>query len=58
MGLATPDRDAVMLADPAAMPVARPAAEIVAAVVLELVHVTLEVMSALELSEYVPVPVN
>ena len=43
--------DAVMLAFPAAMPVAKPAAEIVAVAVVSLAQVTWEVMSALEPSE-------
>jgi hypothetical protein len=49
--LVTPDRDAVILAVPAATPVAKPAVEIVATPVLELSQATWDVMSAVELSE-------
>jgi hypothetical protein len=50
-GLVIPDRDAVMLAVPAAMPVAKPVEEIVAIPVSELDQVTLLLMFAVELSE-------
>ena len=43
--LVTPDNDAVMLAVPAATPVANPALEIVTMPVFELVHVTVDVRS-------------
>ncbi len=46
-GLVTPAAEAVIFAVPAATPVARPA-DIVATVVLELVHVTWDVTLALD----------
>jgi len=49
--LVIPDRDAVISALPIATPVAIPAGEIVATPVLELLQVTVEVMSAVEPSE-------
>ena len=49
---------AVIFVVPTATPVAKPAAEMVAILVSELAHFTLEVISALEPSEYVPVAVN
>ena len=47
-GLVVPERVAVMLVFPTAMPVATPAEDIVAILVSELIHATLEVMSAFE----------
>ena len=49
--LVIPDRDAAISVLPIATPVARPAGEIVATPVLELLQVTVEVMSAVEPSE-------
>jgi hypothetical protein len=49
---------AVIVALPAATPVARPALEVVAIVVAEEVHVTWPVMSIVDVSEYVPVAAN
>ena len=50
-GLVTFKKVAVIFVVPAATPVTKPAAEIVAIPVSELAHFTLELMSALELSE-------
>jgi len=56
--LVIPDRDAVILVVPTARPAAKPPPVMVATTVLELFQVTCVVMSAVELSEYVPVAVN
>jgi hypothetical protein len=50
-GLVTPDKDAVILVFPAAMPSAKPIADILATLVLELAQVTVEEISAVEPSE-------
>jgi hypothetical protein len=57
-GLVIPFKDAVMLAVPAVTPLAKPKSSMVAIGVESLVHVTSELMSAVEPSEYVPVAVN
>ena len=57
-GLVIPDTVAVILAVPAATPVAKPAEDIVAILVSELAQVTFPVMSAVEPSEYVPEAAN
>jgi hypothetical protein len=57
-GLVTPFKDAVMLAVPTVTPLAKPKSSIVAIGVESLVHVTSELRSAVESSEYVPVAVN
>jgi hypothetical protein len=57
-GLVTPDKAAVILVFPIATPVARPTEDIVAILGSELAQVTLEVMSAVEPSAYVPVAIN
>jgi hypothetical protein len=49
--LVIPDMAAVILAFPGATLVAKPDEDMVAALVVSLVHVTLEVMSAVEPSE-------
>jgi hypothetical protein len=49
--LVIPDMAAVILASPGATLVAKPDEDMVAALVVSLVHVTLEVMSAVEPSE-------
>ena len=49
---------AVILASPGATLVAKPDEDMVAALVVSLAHVTLEVISAVEPSEYVPVAEN
>ena len=54
----TPLREAVIVAVPAATPVARPAAFTVAVATLELVQVAVDVTFAVELSLYVAVAVN
>jgi hypothetical protein len=54
----TPLREAVMVVVPAATQVAMPVALMVAAAVLELVHVAEELMLAVEPSPYVAVAVN
>jgi hypothetical protein len=54
----TPLSDAVTVDEPAATPVATPAALIVAIEVFALLHVTVEVTFAVELSLYVAVAVN
>ena len=56
--LVIPFNDAVMLAVPDVTPLANPKSSIVAIGVESLVHVTSELMSAVELSEYVAVAVN
>jgi hypothetical protein len=57
-GLVTPNKDAVILVFPSALPFANPIADIVATLVLELAQVTVEVISAEVPSEYVPVAAN
>ena len=57
-GLLTSDKAAVILVLPIAMPVATPAEEIVAILGSELAQVTLEVMSIVLPSTYVPVATN
>jgi hypothetical protein len=56
--LVIPFKDAVMLAVPTVTPLANPKSSIVAIGVESLVHVTSELMSAIEPSEYVPVALN
>jgi hypothetical protein len=58
LALVTPSRVAVMLVVPAVTPVVKPAELIVAVVEVSLAHVTRELRSAVEPSEYVPVAVN
>ena len=57
-GLVTSDKAAVILVLPIAAPVAKPTEEIVAILVSELTQVTLEVISAVVPSAYVPVATN
>jgi hypothetical protein len=56
--LVIPDKLAVIFADPTSIAVDKPVGEIVAQALLELDHVTLEVISAFELSVYVPIAVS
>jgi len=58
VGLFIPDRSAVILLLPSATLVAKPTEEMVATVVSELAQVTWEVISAVELSVYVPIALN
>src|SRR5271157_2861242 len=58
LGLVTPERAAVILAVPLPSPVAAPFAKTAATAVFELVHVTLEVISAVVPSAYVPRAAN
>ena len=57
-GLVTLEKVAVIFVVPAATPVAKPAEDMVAMFVSELTHTTLDVMSLVEPSAYVPVAVN
>ena len=57
-GLVLPETVAMMLVVPSATPVAIPAEDIVAILVSEVVHTTLDVISAVEPFVYVPVAVN
>jgi len=57
-GLVTPDKDAVMFELPVAIALAKPVVDIATILELELAQVTVEVISAVELSEYVPVALN
>ena len=57
-GLVLPETVAVMLVLPTLTPVAKPAEDTVAIFVSELPHTTLDVMSLVEPSKYVPVAVN
>ena len=57
-GLVTPFRSAAILAVPVVTPLANPKSSMVAIGVESLVHVTSELMSTVEPSEYVPVAVN
>ena len=57
-GLVIPDDDAEIIAVPAAMPVAEPFDKMVAILVLELVQITWEVMSAMEPSENIPTAIK
>jgi hypothetical protein len=52
------DKAAVISVFPGAKPLAKPLEEMVAAVLFELFQVTLEVISEVDLSEYVPVALN
>ena len=54
----TPDKVALMVVDPAALPVAKPDPEIVATPVLEVAQTTEPVMSLLDPSAYCPIAVN
>jgi hypothetical protein len=56
--LVIPDRVAVMLAVPFATADTKPPADIVATAVLELDHLTCEVMAEYAVSEYVPTATN
>lgn len=56
--LVTPSRVAVILVVPTATPVAKPVELIVAVAGVALTHVTWELTSAVEPSEYVPMAVN
>jgi hypothetical protein len=56
--LLIPSKVAVMLVVPAATPVAKPVELIVAVAGVALAHVTWELTSAVEPSEYVPIAVN
>lgn len=58
LGLVTPERTAVMLVVPLPSPVTAPFAKIAATDEFELVQVTLEVMSAVVPSVYVPTAAN
>jgi hypothetical protein len=57
-GLALPETVAVMLVLPTLTPVAKPSEDMAAMFVSELTHTTLDVMSLVEPSAYVPVAVN
>ena len=57
-GLVLPETVAVMLVLPTVTPVAKPAEDMVAMFVSELAHTTLDVMSLVEPSAYVPAAVN
>jgi len=58
LGLVIPDRVAVILEFPGAMPIAKPDEDMVTILVSELAQVTFPVMSAVESSEYVPEAAN
>ena len=57
-GLVLPKSVPVILLNPGATPVTRPFSFIVATVLSELVQATCDVMSPVELSEYVPAALN